>query len=159
MNQRLHDLFEYADGKLFWRVNRGCIHAGDEAGTLQKTGAAKNRIYITVDGKKHLLHRVIWFLHHNEVPEFLDHIDGDPLNNKIENLRPATKAQNAMNRKIRSDNSTGFKGIYPTTSKKFAATIYIDGMSKYLGTYDTPEMAQAAYAQAANANFKEYARV
>jgi hypothetical protein len=158
MNQRLHDLFEYADGKLFWRVNRGCVHAGDEAGTLQKTGAAKNRIYITVDGKKYLLHRVIWFLHHNEVPEFLDHIDGDPLNNKIENLRPATKAQNAMNRKVRSDSLTGVKGIMKK-GKKFGASIYLNNKPVYLGTFETAELAKVAYVQAANTNFKEYARV
>lgn len=155
MNQRLHDLFKYEDGKLFWRVSRGRINVGDEAGTIGQIG----RMYVQVDKKKHLVHRVIWLLHHNEVPEFLDHIDGNPLNNKIENLRPATKAQNAMNRKIRSDNSTGFKGIYPTASKRFAATICIDGVSKYLGTYDTPEMAQAAYVQVSKQNFKEYARV
>ena len=158
MNSQLHDLFEYADGKLFWRVNRGCVHAGDEAGTLQKTGAAKNRIYITVNGKKHLLHRVIWFLHHNEVPEFLDHIDGNSLNNKIENLRPATKAQNAMNRKVRADSLTGVKGIMKK-GKKFGASIYLNNKPVYLGTFETAELAKAAYAQAANTNFKEYACV
>ena len=158
MNSQLHDLFEYADGKLFWRVNRGCVHAGDEAGTLQKTGAAKKRIYITVNGKKHLLHRVIWFLHHNEVPEFLDHIDGNSLNNRIENLRPATKAQNAMNRKVRADSLTGVKGIMKK-GKKFGASIYLNNKPVYLGTFETAELAKAAYAQAANTNFKEYARV
>jgi hypothetical protein len=154
MNQRLHDLFEYADGKLFWRINRGRVHVGDEAGTIGQIG----RMYVQADGKKHLVHRVIWFLHHNEVPEFLDHIDGNPLNNNIENLRPATKAQNAMNRKVRADSLTGVKGIMKK-GKKFGASIYLNNKPVYLGTFETVDLAKAAYAQAANANFKEYARV
>jgi len=154
MSPKLHDLFEYADGKLFWRVNRGRVFAGDEAGTIGQIG----RMYVQVDKKKHLVHRVIWFLHHNEVPEFLDHIDGNPLNNRIENLRPATKAQNAMNRKVRADSLTGVKGIMKK-GKKFGASIYLNNKPVYLGTFETVDLAKAAYAQAANANFKEYARV
>jgi hypothetical protein len=153
MNQRLADIFEYADGKLLWKHSRGCIKAGQEAGTVAQIG----RMYVQVDGKKELVHRVIWFLHHGNCPEFLDHIDGNPLNNKIENLRQATKQQNAMNRKIRSDNSTGIKGIYQKNNK-FAASICISGVNKYLGTFNTKELAQAAYAQAAKLNFKEFAR-
>jgi hypothetical protein len=154
MNQRLHELFGYDSGKLIWKVSRGRVHAGDEAGAIIPNG----RKYVQVDGKKHLVHRVIWFLHNGDCPEFLDHIDGNPLNNKIENLRPATKQQNAMNRKTRSDSSTGIKGIYPKNNR-FAASICISGVNKYLGTFNTKELAQAAYAQAAKLNFKEFARV
>jgi len=154
MNQRISELFEYQDGKLLWRVNRGRIRAGDEAGAVIPNG----RLYVQFDGKKHLVHRVIWFLHHGDCPEFLDHIDGNPLNNRIENLRPATKAQNAMNRKVRTDSSTGVKGITPK-GKRFGACIYLDGTAKYLGTFDSADLAQAAYAAAANKYFKEFARV
>jgi hypothetical protein len=154
MNQRLADIFEYADGKLLWKQSRGRIKAGQEAGTLAQIG----RMYVQVDGKKHLVHRVIWFLHYGECPEFLDHIDGNPLNNRIENLRPATKAQNAMNRKAKSDSSTGLKGVMPK-GKRFGASIYLNGVSKYLGTFDSADLAQAAYADAATKHFKEFARV
>jgi len=154
MNQRLHELFAYADGKLLWRVNRGRARVGDEAGSIIPNG----RLYVGVDGNKHLVHRVIWFLHHGECPQFLDHIDGNPLNNRIKNLRPATKAQNAMNRKIRSDNVTGMKGVYPH-GKKFAASICIGGKNSYLGVFETPELTQAAYMTVAKQTFKEFARV
>jgi hypothetical protein len=155
MNKRLRDLFEYANGKLFWRVNRGRVHAGDEAGTIGQIG----KMYVQVDKKKYLVHRVIWMLHNDDCPEFIDHIDGNPLNNRIDNLRPATKSQNAMNRKMHRNNASGFKGVYQIPSKKFAASICISGKNKYLGVFETPELAQNAYALAAQQYFKEYARV
>jgi hypothetical protein len=154
MNQRIFELFDYQDGKLLWRVSRGRIRAGDEAGAVIPNG----RLYVQFDGKKYLVHRVIWFLHHGECPQFLDHIDGNPLNNRIENLRAATNAQNAMNRRVRADSSTGIKGITPK-GKRFGACIYVDGAAKYLGTFDSADLAQAAYAAAANKHFKEFARV
>lgn len=154
MNQRLHELFSYTDGKLLWRVDRGRARVGTEAGAVIPNG----RLYVQVDGKKHLVHRVIWYLKHGSVPDFLDHIDGNPLNNRIENLRPATKAQNAMNRRIRSDNSTGFKGIYPA-GKKFRASICVSGKNVYLGTFGTKEAAHGAYCVAAQQHFKEFAHV
>lgn len=155
MNKRLRDLFEYANGKLFWRVNRGRVHVGDEAGTICQIG----KMYVQVDKKKYLVHRVIWMLHNDDCPEFIDHIDGNPLNNRIDNLRPATKSQNAMNRKMHRNNASGFKGVYQIPSKKFAASICISGKNKYLGVFETPELAQNAYALAAQQYFKEYARV
>lgn len=154
MDQLFNELFYYDNGKLVWQVNRGRVYAGDEAGAVAPNG----RLYVQVDRKKYLVHRVVWFLHHGECPEFLDHIDGNPLNNCIENLRPATKAQNAMNRRIRSDNSTGFKGIYPS-GKKFKASICLSGKNLYLGTFETKEEASSAYRVAAQQHFKEFAHV
>jgi len=148
------DLFEYVDGKLFWRVTRGRVRAGSEAGVIAKNG----RRYVQVYGKKNLTHRIIWAMHNEELPKFLDHIDGDPLNNRIENLRPATKSQNAMNRKVRSDSNTGVKGIC-IKGKRFGSSIFVNGSSCYLGTFDTPSLAQTAYATASKEHFKEFSRV
>jgi len=147
------DLLEYRDGKLFWKVRRGHVAAGKEAGSICKNG----RLYIQFEGKKILAHRIVWAMHHGDCPEFLDHIDNNPLNNRIENLRPASKSQNAMNRKVRADSSTGIKGITPK-GKRFGATIYLDGTPTYLGTFETKDLAHQAYVQAAKLNFKEYAR-
>lgn len=154
MNQRIADLFAYVNGKLLWAQSRGRVQAGDAAGVIAKNG----RRYVQVDGKKLLVHRIIWFMHYGDCPEFLDHIDGNPLNNKIANLRAATKQQNSRNRMIRSNNSTGFKGVYPKAGR-FAASICVNGQNRYLGTFDTPEIAQLAYVAAAQQHFKEFARV
>lgn len=153
MNQ-IVNLFDYSEGKLFWKEQRGRINAGQEAGTLGQIG----RMYVQVDKKKYLVHRIVWFLHHGSCPEFLDHIDGNPLNNKIENLRPATKQQNAMNRKVKSDSLLGIKGVFRKGSK-FGASIYLNGTPHYLGTFNSQELAKQAYSSAAEQHFKEFARV
>ena len=148
----LHELLEYKDGQLFWKVSRGRQKAGNRAGYL----CANGRRYVKIGEKLMLEHRVIWMMQHGEAPEFLDHIDGNPLNNRIENLRPATKAQNAMNRRVRSDNGLKIKGVQ-TRGNKFASYIYVNNDKKYLGIFDTAEEASMAYQQAAQTHFKEFA--
>lgn len=91
---------------------------------------------------------------------WVDHANGDPLDNRRENLRICTPAQNAQNRRIRSDNTTGFKGIFPSNlkSKPFASSLIVNGESKYLGYFETAELAHAAYCSAAKEHFGEFAR-
>jgi hypothetical protein len=149
---RITELLEYQDGKLFWKVRRGHVAAGKEAGAVCQNG----RLYIQIDGKKTLAHRIVWAMHHGDCPEFLDHIDGNPLNNRIENLRPATKSQNAMNRKVKSDNQLGVKGV-SKRHNKFAAYIYVKGKSVFLGMHSTLEQAGNVYKTASMKHFGEFA--
>lgn len=77
-----------------------------------------------------------------EKSEETDHIDGNGLNNCRDNLRLATHSQNNMNKRIRSDNTSGYKGVtYDKRKKKYFARIYKDGKVKYLGYFKTPEEA------------------
>jgi len=103
----LHKLLEYRDGKLFWKVNRGKAHAGDEAGCVGNRGY----VLIVVNGKQRMAHRLVWIMHGKEPVPMLDHIDGDQLNNRIENLRPITVSQNQRNTKLRKDSTSGIKGV------------------------------------------------
>lgn len=105
--EELHTLLEYRDGKLFRKVNSGPSKAGDEGGCLSGIGY---RI-ISVKNKLYLEHRLIWIMHGNDPVDFLDHIDGDKLNNRIENLRPAAKTENGWNTKLKSNNTSGIKGV------------------------------------------------
>jgi hypothetical protein len=151
----LKELFYCRDGRLFWNKPVGQkIKAGDEAGTV----AANGRRYVQFNGKKYLVHRLIYQWHYNKCPEYLDYIDRNPLNNQIENLRPASKRANAQNRSIRSDNKTGFKGIYKQRGR-YRASICVEGKTIYLGSYKCPHEAQASYAKAAAHHFGEFAHV
>lgn len=101
-------------------------------------------------------HRVAWLLHYGDWPALeLDHINGDKDDNRISNLRLATRSQNMANRKVRAESRTGIKGVRPYGKEKFAAVF----MKKHLGAFDTPEEASEAYAKAAESLFGEFARV
>lgn len=89
--------------------------------------------------------------------EFVDHVDGDPLNNTRENLRLATCSQNSANRGKQQNNTVGFKGV--TFFKgKYVAAIACNHRKIYLGRFSTPELAHAAYCKAAREFFGEFAR-
>lgn len=149
-------LFDYKDGELYWKNKPSkIVNAGDKAGHLNKQCG---RIYVMYKRDLYLAHRIIFQMFNGYCPEYLDHIDGNPLNNKIENLRPATKQQNAMNRKVRSSSFTGLKGVM-IKRNKFGASIFLNGKAKYLGTYATAFEANLAYQYAARHYFGEFARI
>lgn len=92
--------------------------------------------------------------------QLVDHINGDTLDNRRENLRIATLSQNAMNRKIRRDSKSGFKGVkWHNKTKKWTATIAVDGKYHYLGYYNTPEEAHEAYCEKAKELHGEFANL
>ena len=106
---QVQDLFDYRDGELFWKNPPGYrFKAGQRVGFLRPDGYRQ----VSIDRKKHLEHRVIFLLHHGYLPEYVDHIDGDKANNRIENLREATRSENQHNRGAASHNTSGHKGVY-----------------------------------------------
>ena len=142
-------------GILTWRNSRGHLKAGSVAGAKQSNGY----IRIQVDRDFHAAHRLIWLMIHGDWPsDDLDHINGQRADNRIANLRMATRSENLANTKVRSDSETGVKGVRIKRGK-FAARIRIDGKETFLGTFETIEAASAAYAVAAHENFGAFARV
>lgn len=83
------------------------INISDEAGCL-KTGCYHHTRF---QGKIYRNHRIIFFLHHGYCSDCIDHIDGNKQNNKIDNLREATRSQNNQNQKLKKNNKTGIKGL------------------------------------------------
>lgn len=161
----VRELFAYrSDGELIWR-RRPSATSPVVVGTVAGGEWGKKKRYKSVRllGRKTLIHRIVWAIHLDAWPEGdVDHIDGDGLNNRIENLRLATRSQNCMNRRNRSDNMTGLKGARKRKQRDgsdvWTSSISIDGAEKYLGRFSTPEEAHAAYLKAAIDNFGEYAR-
>lgn len=100
------------------------------------------------------MHRLILGL-----PGDVDHIDGDGLNNQKSNLRPCGARQNAQNRRVYSNNSSGYKGVcFNTRDNKYQANIRVDGRLKFLGYFKDAAGAATAYNEAANKYFGEFAR-
>lgn len=106
-------------------------------------------------GKTENLHKVIQLRVGFE--GFCDHINGNKLDNRRENLRPATKAQNAYNQSKNKSNNSGFKGVHWEELRgKWRARIKIEGRNKHLGYFDTKEEAAAAYKAVATLLHGEY---
>jgi hypothetical protein len=82
--------------------------------------------------------------HHGYFPEYVDHINGNKSDNRIENLRECNAAQNAQNTSVRSDSSTKIKGVSKAPNNKYRAYITINQKQKFLGIYKTKELARQA---------------
>lgn len=118
---------------------------GKTAGSVKRTKYGKYRREVVVDWIRYFAHRLIWKMMTGEDPiTELDHIDLDQLNNRWDNLREANSGQNKFNTAVKSNSTTGYKGVKPVGSR-FQAIIRMNGRKKYLGTYDTPQEAHEVY--------------
>jgi len=107
-----------------------------------------------IEDRKEFLHRIVV----DAVPgEYVDHINGDTLDNRASNLRKCSHAENMRNRKIHKNNVSGFKGVYPDKGK-WRAKITANGKIFRLGTFETPEQAHKAYCKAARELHMSFAR-
>lgn len=115
----LNLLFEYKDGNLFWKNDKGKkIKRGQKLGSMSSCGY----IVTKIDYKSYSVHRLIFLYHYGYMPKFIDHIDCDKKNNKIENLRECTIQENSYNTKKPKSNSSGIKGVHwCNTHKKWIA--------------------------------------
>lgn len=138
-------------GQLIWVMDWGAGLSHTEAGRVRFWGPRKDHYRIRVvgiDHKKYAAHQLIWFWVTGEWADLIDHKDGNPLNNRWANLRKATSQLNAQNRrKPMKTNKCGFLGV-ATKSYGYEALIKVDGKTKRLGTFDTPEEAHKVYVEA-----------
>jgi HNH endonuclease/AP2 domain len=146
---KLRELLDYNPdtGVFIWKV-KPCKNknAGIEAGCIS-TGYR----LIKVLKKYYQAHRLAWLYVYGEFPsKFIDHINGNPLDNRIVNLREATNYENSQNiYKPQSNNTSGFLGVtYMQKKKKWRAKIAVEGKRLSLGYYKSPEDAHKAYIEA-----------
>lgn len=92
-------------------------------------------------------HRVAWAIYYGAWPKGqIDHVNGNPADNNIANLRDVTHRENARNKAIPSDNSSGAQGVgWNPRTRKWTARVGINGRVRYIGEYDT--VAEAAEAR------------
>lgn len=146
------DLLDYdrKTGVFTWRVGRrGRAKAGTKAGAL----AGKGHIQITIYNTRHYAHRLAWLITYGEWPPAgmdVDHIDGDKGNNAIDNLRLASRSQNAANASgLRKNNTSGFRGVsLHRRIGRWEARIIVEGVVHHLGYHETAEEAARAYDRA-----------
>ena len=160
-------LFTWREGIAHWRAG---LPAGTETtrGTKWAThvviglGTTSTRRYAEIGIRKNVYraHRLAWLYVYGEWPERdIDHINGDGTDNRIINLRLATTAQNAMNRMLRRDNTSGVKGVsWNKKSGQWLAHIGYGGKILHLGLFDTIEEAKVARLKAAKTLHREFAR-
>ena len=112
--KQVQDLFEYHDGILYWKNPTATrVKKGQIAGRLGKRGYVETNI----NYKKYKNHRIIFLMFNGYLPEIVDHVDNNCLNNRIENLRAATLSQNLHNAKLSKANKSGVKGVSWDKSK------------------------------------------
>ena len=154
----LHELFEYKDGVLYWKISRARnkIKPGDIAGSRMKKNGY---LYISINNKLYRSHRLIFLMHYGYMPEYIDHIDNNRTNNRIENLRHATASENQYNRRISRNNTSGIKGIsWSNSSKRWKAQVMHEGVTTYLGSFTSLEKASEVLKKAREELHGEFAR-
>ena len=155
--QQIRSLFNYKEGNLYWKnvkPNR-MVKNGDKAGSLNKITGYYT---ISINNKAHLTHRLIYLYHHEFLPKFLDHIDRNRSNNKIENLREVTLSQNNRNSKPSKNSLSEYKGVsWDKKINKWIAQIKYQNKNIGLGSFDNEIEAALTYNTKATELFKEYA--
>ena len=129
-------MYDPDTGKFFNQITRNNkgASAGTEAGCIRSDGY----VTISIDRTIYLAHRLAWLYVHGYMPENdLDHIDQDPSNNQISNLREVSRSCNAQNSGNPKDNTSGVKGIYwHKQVGKWHVQITTNRRKAYLGIYD-----------------------
>lgn len=169
--ERLRQLLRYEPetGKLFWlpraadefQSARSCASfharfAGKQAFTANSYGYRAGR----VDNILYVAHRVIWAIIYGEWPaEDIDHINGDRADNRLANLRAASRSENLCNRGMSPRNTSGHKGVYfDAQSGRWRAHIKKSGRFHFLGSFDLLDEALAARRSAETTLHGEFAR-
>jgi len=159
-HERVKELFDYhPDGELIRKIRASNQPAGKVLGCISLAKDEKYYKIAMINYKFYSLHQLIYFYHHKSWAKRIDHIDGNGLNNKIENLRECTQSQNIANSKIGKANTSGFKGVtYRKDTNKWQAAIMLNGKHISLGSYEEKEDAAKAYDNSAKKLRGEFAK-
>lgn len=140
--------YDPVSGAFTWAVSAPGITKGASAGSVTSRGY----LSIKVLRKQHRAHRLAWFISHGTWPcGEIDHIDGNPLNNRLANLRVVDRAGNSQNRRkaFQSHKSCGLQGVaWNKQHQRWQAKIMARKVRHHLGYFDDPHTAHCAYLNA-----------
>ena len=148
----LHKLFHYEDGKLIWKESQNSkCRAGDVVGYQRPEGYVVTRI----KRKQFYVHRLVFLYFHGYLPKFVDHVNHDRSDNRIENLRECTHSQNHANRKHSGNRGLKFRPRFGNWSVR----IQFEKKQMWLGVFQTREEAVNAYNKKALELWGPFARL
>jgi hypothetical protein len=165
--EQAHNLFEYKDGALYWKIRplsdfktEGChVQWNKRYGYQQVGSCAGTYVNVSINKIRYQAHRIIFLMHYGYLPKIVDHINGKPQDNRIENLRVATHTENLRNSKISKNNTSGLKNVvWYKQRQKWGVRIIINKKSKSFGLYDDIELADLVAHEARNKYFGYFAR-
>jgi len=160
MNQEyLQSVLNYDEltGLFTWKINSAKTKKNAVAGGFTPNGYHRIRI----NTKRYLSHRLAWLYVYGYFPEkLIDHINGNPSDNRIKNLRLATNAENCCNAKLYKNNISGIKGVnWHNKKRKWRAYIKDNGKLKHLGMFDDFFEACCVACSYRNKLHKEFSRI
>ena len=142
---RQAEVFGYnLDGSLFWKTKagNGRIAVGTLAGYSTTCGGRK----VMYQKKAYWVHHIVWLIHRGSLPnQFVDHINGNRSDNRIENLRLCNQSENMQNRSLSGIGASRLLGAHKRRGGKWEAAITLQGKKQWLGIFATAEQAHAAY--------------
>lgn len=155
--ERPQEHFGNTQAHLAWNTK----YAVKKAGNKRFGRGLPHAIGVKLNTVGYLAHRIIWEMVNGPIPSgmVVDHKDCNPFNNKIDNLRLATKAQNSHNSQLKISNKTGVKGVsIHSVTGKFIAQIKTNGKTLHLGVYDSLQDGAIAYAFASEILHGDFGR-
>jgi hypothetical protein len=147
---------EYRDGQLICVSSKRADHLGKVVGTFDKKIG-----YVRVRGrdrKSYLAHRIIFEKVHGWCPKYIDHINGNTTDNRVENLRPATYPQNNQNSALRRDNTSGCRGV-TRNGNAWMVCVSKDGEKVFSRQFHDKELAELVATEARRLWHGNFARV
>lgn len=157
--EELHKLFEYRDGWLYRKESVNAKNGKGAKGTKVGYPDGKGYLVVSIRYKKYLVHRLVWIMHGQADVPFIDHIDGDKLNNRIENLREANYVINNRNAGLRRDSTSGIKGVsWIRTKKRWTGQVWCNGKLHHAGDFKDKDDCAAAVRILREKLHGEYAR-
>lgn len=150
--------YDQETGIFTWKVDRGSAVSKVAAGSIAGCSNPSGYLMIGMNGRTISGQRLAFAFTYGYFPKEVDHINGNPSDNRICNLRAATHQQNIANGKRRINNTSGKKGVHKHFDGRWRARITVDYKTIHLGLFDSVDDAHAAYMHAAKQHYGEFAR-